>query len=337
MLWIIIAQAGISTIASHWIAQRRYAWYWKSTYARRIVSFGWRVLINGLLMFGIFQGDRFIIGSADRIFHRAIYSLSDLGVYSVAFGLTMAPTLIIANIASALWLPLLSRANNDPAEFDRRYALCCQIVSMVGGGVALPLVMCGGLFVKVIYGQSYSSASHFIGWLAAMQAVRIIRVSPTLAAMSKGDTRNAMFSNVFRSSALGFAIIVAFYGGSLASISAAGFFGEVLALTASLSRLYRLQSVSPLLCLRPTAVTGLSLFIAAVLITTPIGLNPSLLTIACCLSMLGLVVLMYLLFPRLRNIIWDSYSDFSVWKKRIALKPFLARQQPVASGEVTKS
>jgi len=288
--------------------------------------FGWPLLINGLLMFGIFQGDRFIIGSANRIFHRQIYSLTDLGVYSVAFGLTLVPTLVIANIASALWLPLLSRVQNIPTEFEKRYAVCCQAVAMIGGVISLPLMICGGLFVNIIYGRSYAAASYFIGWLAAMQAVRIIRVGPTLAAMSKGDNRNTMISNLLRSSALGVAIIVAYYERSLVWICAAGFLGEVLALGISVWRLYRLQGISPLFCLKPSAMAGVFLGVAAVFSAISAGEDAFFVIVVCGLLMLSFFLLMGVLFPTSRRMVCESFADFLVWKSQIMLKPFFARQ-----------
>jgi O-antigen/teichoic acid export membrane protein len=57
MLWILIAQALCNTVGSHLVAERRYGWAWDRLYARQILAFGWPLLINGLLMFLIFQGD----------------------------------------------------------------------------------------------------------------------------------------------------------------------------------------------------------------------------------------------------------------------------------------
>ena len=84
MLWLVIAQAAAlaAAIAPCW-PSGDIAGLTIGEYARRLLTFGWPLLVNGLLMFGIVQGDRLIIGTA--------YSVYDLGIYSVALTLAMAP------------------------------------------------------------------------------------------------------------------------------------------------------------------------------------------------------------------------------------------------------
>src|SRR5205814_8529707 len=146
--------------------------------------------------------DQFIIGSANRIFHHSFYSLADLGRYSVAFALTMAPTVIVANITSTLFLPLFARARVGSREFDRRYAFCSEALALASASIATAFIMCGGVIASTIYGRAYANISSFIGCLAAMQAMRILRVGPNQAAIARGDTKNAMVSNSVRSLAL---------------------------------------------------------------------------------------------------------------------------------------
>jgi hypothetical protein len=109
-------------------------------------------------------------------------------------------------------------------------------------------------------------------------------------------------------------------------ISVAGFLGETFALTVSVWRLYRLQRVSPLLCLKPFALTGLSLGVAAVFATNSTGVDTFLAIGVCGLLILVLSVLMGVLFPTFRQVIRESFSDLLVWKTQITLKPFFVRQ-----------
>jgi len=64
-------------------------------------------------MFGIFHGDRIIVGTW--------YSMGELGVYAVAFALLQAPKMLITRGAAALMLPLLSSAQDDHKLFCQRY------------------------------------------------------------------------------------------------------------------------------------------------------------------------------------------------------------------------
>lgn len=266
MLCALIIQAAVATALSHILAERRYRWAWDRECWRRIVSFGWPLMINGILMFGIFEGDRLIIGSAGRLFPANSYTLADLGAYSVAFSLTMAPTMFVANIGSSLFLPFLSAMQDERTMFRQRYVVCCQAVCLAGAITSIAFITLGGNALTMLYGSKYSAGCTVIGWLGAMWAVRIIRVAPTLAAMARGDSKNAMISNVARTSSLIGMLIAAAMGGGLPWIAIAGLCGEVLALLASLWRLHARDAISPIDCMAPLGVavlgTVLSLFAA---------------------------------------------------------------------------
>src|SRR5260370_6627706 len=244
MLWLLILQSAIYVAGSHIVSERRYVWGWSKTYARMIFSFGWPLLINGLLLYIILQGDRFLIGAAHQLFRNSPYTLADLGVYSVAFALTFAPTMFVANISTSLFLPLLSRAQSDVAQFTKRYLACIQIVSLMASIISILFTVSGGSIVRMVYGQKYASAGTFIGLLGAMQAMRILRVAPTLAAMAFADTKNAMVCNMVRTSALAGVLYCSITGQALLWVAASGLAGEVLAFLTCVCRLQRCHSVS---------------------------------------------------------------------------------------------
>src|SRR5438309_2380058 len=157
VLWLLIAQSISYLIGSHLFAERRYGWMWTRSYMRRIFHFGWPLLVNGICLYGIFEGDRFVIGSAHRLFAKNSYTLSDLGVYSVAFALAQVPTMIVANVCASLFLPLLSRAQASRAQFERHYVACVQIVSFMAANVAIGFIVAGGKVVPLVYGRRYAA------------------------------------------------------------------------------------------------------------------------------------------------------------------------------------
>jgi O-antigen/teichoic acid export membrane protein len=259
MLWILVLQAAVSRIGSKLAAERPYGWAWDPGVARRILTFGWPLIVNGLLMCVIFDGDRFVIGSAKRLFQRSPYTLADLGVYSVAFALTMAPTMITANIGTSLLLPMLSKVQGSPSEFEKRYSYCSQTLSLVAGLIAIPFIVAGAWFVILIYGAKYAATASFIGWLAVMWALRIVRVAPTVAAMARSDTRNTMVSNIARTLALPGVLLAAATGSGIVWIAISGFVGELLALGVCLWRLQREHNLSASIFLKPFAVSAIGM------------------------------------------------------------------------------
>jgi O-antigen/teichoic acid export membrane protein len=302
MLWVLLLQSISSTIASHVVADRRYTWSWDKQYAKMIFTFGWPLLINGLLMYGIFEGDRLVIGSADRIFTRSHFTLTDLGVYSVAFGLAMAPTMMASNVSNPLFLPILSRAQRDRVKFDEAYLFTSQIISLAAIGITIPLILTGGWAVKLLYGAKYAGAASFIGLLAAMWGIRMLRAAPTIAAISKGDTRNAMYSNVARSLALVGMLVVAAVGGGLAWIAACGVAGEILALAVTIWRLQLRHQVQAAICLRPFAPSAVGMAVACLLAVEGMSTAGPLLTIPTCAVIVSAAVAITVrLFPNLRH------------------------------------
>ncbi len=269
MLWVLVLQSLFQTVISHFVAKRRYTWAWDKNYVRSMFHFGWPLLINGLLMYGIFEGDRLIIGSSNRLFPRSHFTLSDLGVYSVAFALTMAPTMVVANIGTSLFLPLLSQSQKSVQEFRERYALTSQLIAIAAILITLPFMLSGGWLVSLLYGPKYTNAATFIAWLAAMWGLRIFRVAPTVAAIAQGDTQNAMFSNLARSLALVGMLCVAALGAGLFWIPICGFVGEMLATAVTIWRLSHRNQLAPSLCLR----AGVPFFVGVAAATAAILLG----------------------------------------------------------------
>lgn len=300
MLWILIVQAVVSTVGSHLFSERKYAICWDRGFARKIARFGWPLLINGLLMFGIFEGDRFTIGSASRLFPQSIYTLGDLGVYSVAFSLTMAPTMFVANVFTSLFLPLLSRVQGIQPQFFGRYLACAQVVSLIAAAISIPFIIVGGKLVTLIYGPKYAAAATFIGWLAIMWAIRIFRVTPTLGAISLGDTANAMLSNILRSLAVFGVLLSAASGASLVWICISGVAGECLATLVSMFRLRYRFGLPLSLSVKPLVVLAAGM-LAAGLVSGYAGQSWAA-AISCSVLLVGVTSgTMLLCYPKLRQ------------------------------------
>lgn len=219
VLWLVLAQTLLLSLTSHLLAQRRYALAWHRESARRLLAFGWPLLVNGLLLFCVFQGDRAIVGGA--------YSLYDLGIYSAAAALALAPTLFVASVSTSLALPVLSRKQDDPAEFRRRYVLTSDGLALVSGLLVVLFTGGGAAVLHVVYGEKYLDGAACLAVLGAVQAVRLLRVAPTLAALAHGDSQNSMWANVWRAAALIPAGIAAASGASLVWIPVTALAGEL--------------------------------------------------------------------------------------------------------------
>jgi O-antigen/teichoic acid export membrane protein len=310
VLWLLVIQCSVSALASFIIARRSYRWHWNARYVGRFFSFGWPLIINGFLIFGVFQGDRFLIATSGKIVGTHIYSLKDLGIYSVALSLTLTPMAALSNIGSSLMLPLFSRHQSERKEFLAQYATCSQVVAMVCGFFALPLILAGGWLVNAVYGPEYASVSAFIGWMAAAQAMRIARTTPTSAAMAYGDTRNALISNLVRSCALIGTLCVVAVGGPLKWVAAATFCGELMGLAVCLFRLEKDHQIPFLLGGKAIVIPLLGMAISgAISVYSPhIGPVLRLTLLAVILALFS--ASMMVSFPQLRSFARDLIERF---------------------------
>jgi O-antigen/teichoic acid export membrane protein len=302
MVWVLLLQAAAWMVTSHLVAERPYRWAWRRSYANQMFVFGWPLLINGLLMYLIFQGDRLVIGASTRLFARASYTLADLAAYSLALSLSQMPQMFVANVCTSLFLPILSRVQNLRARFEQDYLACSQFVCLAAAASSLPLIVAGGWLIVLIYGNKYSASGVVIGWLAAMQALRIIRVAPTLGAMALGDTKNAMISNLARTLAFVCVLIVAAAGGPLQGVAAAGFAGELFALAVCLYGLSRNHAISARYCLEPCAVVTAGLVVAAIASRLGLGMWSAFAAIGLSAFLFGAVLTgMLIIYPELRT------------------------------------
>ena len=241
ILYLIIIQTTARTLISHIVAERSYTWGWEPIHARQIMSFGWPLLINGILLFLIMQGDRFVIGAADNLFGRETYSKMLLGFYSAAFVLSAAIIEGIWSVLSPVMLPLLSRVQDVQDQFRQRCRFCIHLAASIASPLGIFFIIMGGWLMVLVYGNQYLAAAPLFVWLGATQSIRVLRLASTTIALSKGDSLNPTISNIFRGLSFVLAFIFAARGADIVWIAASGLAGELLAIVASIGMLrYRL-------------------------------------------------------------------------------------------------
>ena len=231
MLYALLLQQCVFLVVSHLVASRPYRWACDSEVVLRALSFGWPLLLNGILIFATFHGDRIIVGS--------VIGMTELGWFSAAFTLTLTPTLVIARTLQSFFLPQLARAQDDEAEFRRLYPVTVQAALLVGVGLAVSFAIAGPTLLIGLYGAKYAAAVPILVWLAAMQGLRVGKAGFSITALAKADTRNPLIANMLRVALLPVAWLAASAGGGVKAVVALGIAGEALALTTALLLLRR--------------------------------------------------------------------------------------------------
>lgn len=303
IVYLMVAKAVLGMTVTHVLAVRPYRWYWDSAYARRMWMFGWPLLLNSIAMFAAQQADQFIVA--------AFVSVSDLASYALALSLVSVPWFIFGPAASSVMLPILSRAQEDPAQFRRQYQRGVELAAVGAVVFMLPLIVAGEQVMTFLYGSKYSGTGVLVALLGAASAVRFLRFVPATAAMARADTINQLYSNLWRSISLPLAFVVAISGGGVLSIATCPLIAEIIAVTYSWKRLQDLQGVP----LRDSAgvVLYLSVLIGVALVFIALGASQwkSWLVGVVVAGMVGISVLAgWLAFPQFARPIGGVLSRF---------------------------
>ena len=236
LVWASLIQAVALVCLSHIYAERRYRMRCEWNYLARMLKFGWPMLINSLLMFGVFQGDKLIVALS--------VSAEQLSRYALALQLGLLPTLILARGSLTLLLPLLARQQNIKAEFLALYERSLVAFSFMALLFAIGYLSLGNSVVALFFGQNYVIESSVLAGLGCALAIRIMRVGPSTAALALGDSKILLLANLWRLGGLLIAACAGFSGMSLHFIAMAAAVGEGLALMAGMQLLNKYHNVA---------------------------------------------------------------------------------------------
>ncbi len=236
VLWIMLGKEITVLVLSHLLAKRPYRWAWHNKLVKRMLTFGWPLLLNGFVMFASQQGDHMLVGSN--------FSLADLAVYSIAFTLSSLPFSLFSQVGSSLMLPALASQQKDMKTFRAYYERCLELSVIMSLLILGPMVLAGGDLVRLFYGPRYAGCGVLVAIFSSAVALRFFRWAPTVASMSKADTINPLLGNIARALSLLFAFLAIASGiGSMVIIAGCGLIGEVAAIMVSVTRIKKMQGI----------------------------------------------------------------------------------------------
>ena len=227
MLVSLLVQAAFGTIISHIVAERPYRIRFDPMTWAGSTRFGWPLLVNGILLFAVMQGDKLVAGR--------ILGLEPLGILAMGITLTLTPTLVLERSLNNLFLPLLSNSQDDDSKFQRLFEITIEAVLAATLVYLFLMVAAGGLLVKVLLDEKFAALSALIGLLAVQQTLRVFKAGGSVVAMARGQTANPMISNLVRVASLPIAAWVAHQGGGLVGVIIVAIVGEAIGFLVSLS------------------------------------------------------------------------------------------------------
>ncbi|MCB2114979.1 MAG: oligosaccharide flippase family protein [Rhodobacteraceae bacterium] len=226
MLVSLIVQAVATVVLSHVMAERPYRLSWDFPLVRRATFFGWPLLLNGALLFGVFNGERLIVGRE--------LGMAPLAVFSMAMTLTLTPTLVFDRQIQSLFLPRLSALRENDAQFQRMGAAYIEAGLAIGMVLLIGTVLVGGPVVTVLLGPKYAGMLALLVPMAAVQAVRVAKTGPSNVSLAKEKPGIAPISNAIRVLSLPIAWAALIRTGDIMVVLGIAFAVEALAYLVSL-------------------------------------------------------------------------------------------------------
>ncbi len=188
----------ISVGLSHILASRPYKLGLDRTAFRSVLTYGWPLLLNGVVIFFATQGDRIIIG--------AIEGMRELAGYVSVAAITGGISLFFAKVTGNLFFPLLSEVRDNMAHFAQRARHTGAVSLLLISATVFPLALLGAPVVMLVFGPDYRTPPLLATFLAIQAAAMMLRSWCAVISLSLGGTSDILNASALRLMGLGAAI-----------------------------------------------------------------------------------------------------------------------------------
>jgi O-antigen/teichoic acid export membrane protein len=184
----LIARAIARVVCSHILAWRPYRLGWDRAHAPRLARFATPLMLNGLMLFILSQGDRVIVGR-----HLGI---TELGYYSTIMLLIVYPSNAVAMYMHAIFVPMIAARRDSRSEQDRSGDRLGGQTLMLALAMAVGFAIVAPPMVPILFGSRFAQPALLIGLIGILQAARFLLSWPTTAALAMGRSTTVLISNI---------------------------------------------------------------------------------------------------------------------------------------------
>lgn len=215
-LFAILAQSIFYTIYSHIVSAQSYSVIYKKLFLVKFIKFGWPLLINGIGLFLIMQGDKFIISK--------IFGMSTLGYFTALGILALMPAVIISKVLMGGLLPVYSKGNYYNGMLIDNLPYIFSLIYLIY------IFVFGDFTIKVVFGENYLKPDNVFVLFGIMWFFRLLQSKIVIIEVSKGNTKTPMIATIIRLLFVPVGFFLVFITRELYSIIIAGILGEVVSL-----------------------------------------------------------------------------------------------------------
>lgn len=185
----LLIQSTAYTLSSHLLASISYRVEFRSEYLQKAFVFGFPLMMNGIGLALLGQGDRLMVGT--------LLGLPTLGLYAVIILAGLVPISGISRVLGPLFFAGLHNTQVNSREYDARLRLFGLIVPMIAGGYALVLVGVFKTVLPLVFGSRFMVSDSIVLLIALISFFRIIRIEPhTSLLLNAQKTRELACANL---------------------------------------------------------------------------------------------------------------------------------------------
>ena len=210
VLYALLIQEALTTLFTHLVAERPFRIRFERSLMAEGARFGWPLLLNGLLLFLVLQGEKLVVGRE--------LGMAALGIFAMALALVQEPSMALQRTITQFQLPQLSANKNDDAGFTRMATVTVQANLLGAVLLCLAVQIFGQALVLTALGPHYAPAVPLLVLINIVQALRGARGCTAQVALARAKTGNALAGNVPRALSIPISWYALTQGGGLATI-----------------------------------------------------------------------------------------------------------------------
>jgi O-antigen/teichoic acid export membrane protein len=224
-IWALVAGNIISALLRTWIShhllpghKNRFAW--DRSASSELFSFGRWIFISTAAMYLASQADRMILGK--------LFSLSLLGVYTIALTLAEFPKQIISTLSGKIIFPLATHYAGNPRSEFKKTILKKRLPLLYSFAFCIALMACtGDWLIQILYDDRYKVAGIMLPILALGTWPLLLYSTHEACLLALGKSHFKAIGNTALFVYLLFALPVAFHMAGVVGVVFAIFLKEI--------------------------------------------------------------------------------------------------------------
>lgn len=187
-----LVSQSVQLVWSHWIIPGLHnRFVWERRAVKSIFSFGKWIFASTALTFLAEQSDKLILGR--------LISLTDLGVYNIAFALSDIPRQVLVALSGKVLFPAFSRFAELPREEFRAKILKNRQPFLLAATLGISVIAgFGDKVIPILYPKAYSNAAWMLPVLAIGFWPRILTQTIDQALFAIGKSRYPAYGSFFK-------------------------------------------------------------------------------------------------------------------------------------------